>query len=181
MKAKFLKWLAFFLLFIVFLWFAIPIKAIGLKVFPAEIKLEVGLGEAVKQEINIENPAPEVALYEVYSDEFGDWLEIAPQSFVLEQGQSKKAIVKLIAREKGIFSTNISVVAKPLSQQRFLANSGIKISFELKVSEKKGMAFLAFLQGFLEKKIPLTYLFYLIGVSILVGVFIFFFRKKMLK
>lgn len=108
--------------------------AVALKAQPSEFILEAPLGESLIQELIVENPDENVALYEVFPDNFSDWIKAKPASFVLEAGQSKKVAVEIQTKEKGLFSTNLSVVAKPLSDNIIKANSGIKIPLSVKVA-----------------------------------------------
>lgn len=122
--------------------------AAALKVQPAEIEIEVVRGVLAEEELMIENPGDNVALFEVYPDNFSDWIKVRPESFTLEQGEKQKVVLEIKNQEAGVFSTMISVVAKPLSGRKFQANSGIKIPLEVRISKAKTSMFLASLYPF---------------------------------
>ncbi len=122
--------------------------AAALKVRPASIKVEIPYGVLAKTELMIENPGNNVALFEVYPDNFSDWIRIKPESFTLEQGEKQRVILEIKNQEAGVFSTMISVVAKPLSSRKFQANSGIKIPLQVRISKAKTSVFLASLYPF---------------------------------
>jgi len=107
------------------------------------MKVEISPGVLSKKEITVENPGENVSLFEVYLDDFSDWIKAKPESFVLEGGNSQKVILELKSRETGLFSTMISVVAKPLSERKFKANSGVKIPLEIRIAKKEKTALLA--------------------------------------
>lgn len=154
------------------------VQAIAVKVKPSELKIEVRPGVLVKQEIIIENPDNNVAFYEVYLDNFSSWIKIKPESFILESGESQRVALEIKNKEMGVFSDMISVVAKPLSERKFKANSGVKISLEIRVSEKEKPYFLANISQIF--KLPLgpeaiIYIFGLLLILILAGIWI---RKR---
>ena len=120
----------------IFLFTASSVIAVSIKVSPSEVKIETN-ASLTKKEIIIENPGNSVALFEVYLDNFFDWVKIKPESFILEGGKSQKVILEIKNKETGIFSTTISVVAKPLSEREFKANAGVKIPLEIRISEEK--------------------------------------------
>lgn len=115
-------------------------RAVGLRVTPTELKAEITSGQALEKEVIVENPGNEVALYQVYADDFSDWLKLAPASFILESKQSRNVIVRIEPKESGIFLTELSIIAKPLTNKAFSANSGVKIPLEITVFEKKKAA-----------------------------------------
>jgi len=161
---------------LVFLSVAGFVFAIGLKVKPNELNMQGTMGSVVRREIVVENPDNNVALFEVYPDNFSDWILVKPASFTLESGKSQKVILEVKAKETGVFFTDISVVAKPLADSRLAVNSGVKIPCHITISERAG-AFTAFLAGFWNKKIaPII----ILGLILLVVFFLFFvfWRRK---
>ncbi len=119
------------------------VQAVAVKVKPSEIKIEANAGVLIEHEIIIENPGENVALFEVYLDNFSDWIKAKPESFVLESGEMQKVILEIKNEEIGVFSTMISVVAKSLSERKFKANSGVKIPLEIRVIQREESNFLA--------------------------------------
>lgn len=124
-----------FLTLAVFFLIANSVQAIAIKIQPSEIKIEAEAGVLGEKEIIVENPDNNIALYEVYVDNFSDWIKIKPESFTLESGESQKVILQIKNKEAGIFSTMLSVVAKPLSERKFKADSGVKIPLKIKISK----------------------------------------------
>ncbi|MDD4990125.1 MAG: hypothetical protein PHW31_02335 [Candidatus Pacebacteria bacterium] len=150
-------------------------NAVALKVSPAELKIQTNAGQTASKEIMATNPDNNVALYSVYPDEFSDLIKIKPESFVLESKQSQIVVISAKSQQTGVFSTYISVVGKPLGEQKLKANSGVKIPIEIRVSNnKKNSVFLASLSSFLEKDIPIWILILILG-AITVG---FFAKRK---
>lgn len=162
------------ILAITFSLIAFSAQAIAVKVFPSELEIKANPGVLTKEEIMVKNPGENVALYEVYVDNFSDWIKIEPESFILESKKSKKVTLEVKNNEEGIFSTTVSVVAKPLSERKFKANSGIKIPFKVKISEREGR-FLAAISKFFKEK-SLIYVISLTLFLILVAIFLM--RKK---
>lgn len=151
------------------------VKAISLKVSPAEISITAVKGGLSQAQLTVENPANDVAIYEVYADDFSDWFIISPASFVLESKAKKEVVLQFKPSEDGLFSTDISVVAKPMANSKIATNSGVKIPFQANVtidpSAKLFIAKMPFL--------PIGYMLILV-----LGLFLiltFTFRKKMLR
>ena len=151
------------------------VNAVSLKVSPAEIRLTAVKGEPSQTQLTVENPANDVAIYEVYADDFSDYIIISPSSFILESQAKKEVVVQFESNEQGVFSTDISVVAKPMTNSRITTNSGVKIPLQINVSiDKTAKLFTA--------KMPLLPFGYiLIFVFGLFLILTFAFRKKMLK
>lgn len=161
------------ILIITFFLVANFVEAVAVKVKPSEIKIEAEVGVLTKEEIIIENPDNNVALFEVYLDNFSDWIKIKPGSFILESKKSQKVVLEIKNQETGIFSTTVSVVAKPLSERQFKANSGIKIPLEIKISEERAGFWLAsILRSFgklAENQQNLIYISSIIFILVLFG------------
>ena len=153
-------------------------EAVALKVRPSEIKIETNLGILAKEEMIIENPGGNVALFEVYLDDFSDWIKIKPESFILESGESQKVILEIKNEERGIFSTMISVVARPLSERKFKANSGVKIPLEVRSTEREKIPFLAAISqnliDFLKSKISI----YILGIILVFTLAVIWIQRK---
>ncbi|MDI6591920.1 MAG: hypothetical protein QME61_03235 [Patescibacteria group bacterium] len=145
------------------------VQATAIKVSPPEIKIETLQGILTKKEIMVENPANNVALYEVYVDNFSDWIKFKPESFTLESGKKQKVTLEIKNEENGIFSTMISVVAEPLSQQKFKVGPGVKIPLEIKISSRgdKGV-FLATIFQNLTDFFQENNLIYIFGIILII-------------
>lgn len=159
------------------------VQAVAVKVNPSEIKIEANAGVLTEKEIIIENPGENVALFEVYPDNFSDWIKVRPESFILESGKSQKVILEIKNKEIGVFSTMISVVAKPLSEREFKANAGVKIPLEIRTSEKKSELWLASILGnfgrLFKNQQDLIYILSIIFILVLFGLLMV--RKKKAK
>jgi len=157
------------------------VQAIAVKVRPSEIKIEANTGVLTEQEIIIENPGENVALFEVYLDNFSNWIKAKPESFVLESGGLQKVILEIKNEEIGVFSTMVSVVAKSLSERKFKANSGVKIPLEIRVIQREELNFLANISqgliGFFKSKSSI-YLFSIILILAVIGIWI---KRRFLK
>jgi len=153
-------------------------KATALKVSPAELKIQTNIGLMAAKEIMVTNPDNNVALFSIYPDEFSDLIKTKPESFILESGQSQKVVVSAKNQQAGVFFTYISVVAKPLGEQKLKANSGVKIPIEIRISNNENSSvFLASLANFLGKEIPVWLLILVLG-AIAVGFLILLFGRK---
>jgi hypothetical protein len=119
----------------IFLLTTTVVHAVGVSVVPSKLKVESTINEIKKIQITIKNPSSKVSIYDVYADDFQSWIALEPSSFTLEAGETKKVALSIKPQQQGIFSTNISVVARPLSPREFQANSGVKVSLQIKVSE----------------------------------------------
>ncbi len=110
-------------------------RAIGLSVTPPELVVGARRGEEIVERIVVSNPSNEVALFEVYPDEFELLVKVMPASFVLESGEEKNVFVRIEPRQAGQFVTAVSIVAYPLSQGNFNAASGVKVPVRITVSD----------------------------------------------
>lgn len=117
--------------------FAVNVGAVSLKVAPSSIRVEAISGKTGQSSITIENPGSAVALFEVYTDDFSDWVVINPSSFTLNPGEKKEVSIYTASKEEGVYGTLLSVVSKPLSDREFKANAGVKVPIEIKVSRNK--------------------------------------------
>lgn len=107
--------------------FAIPAGAVGVAVTPAEVTMTAVVDEPTAVRISISNPSTDVAVFEVYPDDFAHLIKANPSSFTLESGAEKFVEIKVTALQTGQFSTVLSVVARPLAANAFQAGSGVKI------------------------------------------------------
>lgn len=173
------KGIVIFILIAFFLFMASSAKAVALRVWPSEIEIKTEPGILVEKELNVENVGRNVALFEVYPDNFSDWIDIRPESFSLESGESRKVVLRLNNKEKGIFSTMISVVAKPLSQRQFKAGSGIKVPLEIRISGQEKEMFLAALSSVFSGEVLSKSLVYILaGNSVLILIIILLLRQR---
>lgn len=101
----------------------------GIAVSPAKIELEAVANGKALAKLTVTNPTADVQLFEVYPDDFSNMFKANPASFTLEAGGKKLVAITFEDSNKNPkkLQTNISVVAKPLVESRFQANSGVKI------------------------------------------------------
>lgn len=151
------------------------VDAISLKVSPAEINITAVKGEPSQTILTVENPANNVAIYEVYADDFSDWITISPASFILESKAKKEVIIQFESNEQGVFATDISVVAKPMTDSKITTNSGIKIPLQANVSVVQTVKLFTARMPFLPTGYILIFVF---GLFLILA---FVFRKKNVK
>ncbi len=104
-------------------------NAIGISVRPSELRIQAQTGETASARIKVKNPSEEVALFEVYPEEFENKISASPAKFTLESGEEKDVVIKFKPSEDGIFSTSLAVVARPLDNPGGIG-SGAKIAFQ---------------------------------------------------
>lgn len=110
------------------------VQAVGVGVRPKEINLEVKTGQEVITEFLVVNVAEVPAIYQVYPDGLENQIQIDPTDFRLETGANQIVTLKIKIKTPGLFSTNISVIARPLAISSFAAASGVKLSITIKAS-----------------------------------------------
>ena len=129
------KWLIVCLLFITFsLLLGQSAQAVGVGVKPKEINLPVKVGRETVTEFLVINVAQEPAIYQIYPDALEDEIKIEPTDFQLESGGNQLVKAKIIIKTPGRFSTNISVVARPLGVGGLATASGVKIPVTITAS-----------------------------------------------
>lgn len=118
----------------------LPVEAAGLEISPAKIELTANLDKSAEAAITVANPTADVQIFEVYPDDFVDQFKISPSSFTLEAGGRKSVAVSFNpSKNNQKLSTTISVVARPLAESRFEANSGVKVPITITI-EKTAMS-----------------------------------------
>lgn len=152
------------------------LMASGLKVSPSELITAGNIGLPVKQVLTIQNPDTVTADFQVYSDDFSAAININPAVFTLKPQEAKVVTLEAVFSVPGVYKTNISVIAKPQAANKFRANTGVKISWEISIMEPKNNV-LASLRGFLDKQISLGFLM-LIGSLLIVFRLIWVILKK---
>ena len=114
------------------------VVAAGLEVTPAKLELRASPKESATKSITISNPTADVLLFDVFPDDFADIISVSPKSFTLESG-AKQTVKVLIAppRSNRIITTNLSILAKPLSDSKFQTNAGVKIPISVTVAASR--------------------------------------------
>ena len=105
-------------------------SAAGIQVSPSSLEFD---DASQSQTLTIVNPTADVQIFEVSADEFKDAIIIEPKSFTLESGGQKKVSITIdnAARKDGILTTNLSVLGRPLLEERFTVNTGVKIPISI--------------------------------------------------
>ncbi len=121
--------------------FCLPTIAIaaGIQVSPAKLDFAAAIGKSVTQNITVVNPTADVQVFEVYSDDFADAIKPMPASFTLESGGKKTVSItvdalKINSEKTGKLGTNLSVVAKPLADNKFSVGTGVKIPLTITIN-----------------------------------------------
>lgn len=109
-------------------------RAVGVGVKPKEIDLSIKVGKETETEFLVINVAEEPAMYQIYPDALIDEIKIEPADFQLEPGGNQIVKAKIKIKTPGRFSTNISVVARPLGVGGLAAASGVKVPITIIVS-----------------------------------------------
>ncbi|OGE81317.1 MAG: hypothetical protein A2826_02045 [Candidatus Doudnabacteria bacterium RIFCSPHIGHO2_01_FULL_43_23] len=123
------------LLLLIFLLIPLSAHAAGVEISPSRLHVAGQLGDEMSAEIVVSNPTADILLFDVYPDDFADSISVSPKSFTLESGERKKIQLQITAQNEGrLLTTNISVLAKPLAESRFSANTGIKIPLTITVA-----------------------------------------------
>jgi len=138
------------------------VHAVGVSVTPSRLRVEAQANHLTTQEIKITNPSGLVSIYDIYPDDFPSWIKATPSSLTLEAGESREVLLEIKPPSSGSFSTQLSVVAKPLSEREFQANSGLKIPLEIRVSEILNS------KSLLVKFISFTNLLYILNAVLII-------------
>lgn len=148
-----------------FLLFPHVVMGAGVEASPSKLQLQTFSNTKAVTELTVRNPSADVQLFEIYADDFSDSIKIHPTSFVLEAGNSKSIAISYDAKrgKNTILKTNISVVARPLSESRFQFNSGIKIPITILINSSATF-------------MPWWFIFP--SVVIIICLFYFFWRKR---
>jgi hypothetical protein len=110
-------------------------QAVGLSVAPSELRIKAFTGDTSTVKLTVKNSSDKVSLFDVYPDDFDSAIKIMPSSFVIEGGESREIGVQVNLKEEGEYRTDISVVAKPLSDNSFRAGAGVKIPLYMGISK----------------------------------------------
>ncbi|MBI3273885.1 MAG: hypothetical protein HYZ69_01960 [Candidatus Colwellbacteria bacterium] len=113
------------------------VKAVGLSVTPPELKVTQTVSKIASAKLTIKNFSDEVAIFEVYPDDFESLVKISPSSFILESGEKREVGVQSSFRQIGQYGTVISVISRPVSISSFNAAGGLKIPITVVVNGNK--------------------------------------------
>ena len=127
---------AFTTTLLVFLLLPKCVYALGISVIPSDIHIEARQNKETVTALTVQNPSNETAIFEVYPDDFYNWIRVEPKNFILENKQKKIVTLRVVPQQSGVYSADISVTARSLSAQSLRADSGIKVPFTLTVVKK---------------------------------------------
>ncbi|OGF69954.1 hypothetical protein A3H65_02850 [Candidatus Giovannonibacteria bacterium RIFCSPLOWO2_02_FULL_45_14] len=113
------------------------VYAIGLSVSPPELNASGTIFKAASAKFTVKNSSNEVALFEIYPDDFTGEIKISPESFVLNPGDKKEILAEAGFKKSGKYRTDISVVAKPMTGSSLKAAGGLKIPFTADIGEER--------------------------------------------
>ncbi|MBI3291127.1 hypothetical protein HYZ76_02480 [Candidatus Falkowbacteria bacterium] len=119
------------------LWFFLSAQivwAVGLAVKPNQINLAENVNNQILSEFLVINISDEPALYQVYADELKEKIVLKPADFKLDPGQSQIVSLEAFINRPGTFSSNISIIARPLGAGGLSAASGMKLPVTIKIS-----------------------------------------------
>ena len=123
-------------------------EAVGLSVSPPELKASGTFFSPAPAKFTVRNSSDEVAIFEVYPDDFEDSIKISPKSFILEAGGKREVEASADFKKLGKYKTDISIVAKPVANSAFKAAGGLKIPLIVEINEGKisqlGLIFASF-------------------------------------
>lgn len=114
-------------------------SAAGIQVSPAKLDFSVNNGAPASQNIIVVNPTADVQIYEVYADDFTQIVKPNPASFTLESGGKKTVAINVdssaLNNNRGQnLAFNLSVVGKPLADNKFSVGTGVKIPITVTVN-----------------------------------------------
>lgn len=127
----------FSLFFLSLIFYAENAYALGVEASPSIIKISAEAEEINEAKITVKNPSKEVSLFEIYPDEFENFISFSSSSFILESGTSKEISLQIKSDKEGIFKTNISIVANSVVPNKFNVGSGVKIPIEITITPQK--------------------------------------------
>lgn len=151
------------------------VLAIGIGTNPSFLELEMRKGQSKEVKIWVYNISQEAGIFQVFPDELKDWIKIEPNNFRLEAGENKEIKITVLAKEGGIKSTNLSVLANSLDRRSFSVGPGLKIPLRLNVNKEKSI-FLASVLEVFKQSLP----WILVGILaiVLIGLFLLKFLKR---
>lgn len=112
-------------------------SAVGLSVTPDRLDIVAHPGSATRVELTVTNPSPRVAFFESYPDDMESIIKVAPESWTLESGASRKIVVVVSPNDVGRYRTTLSIVARPIEDAGVAPGSGVKIPVSIVAEEKK--------------------------------------------
>jgi UDP-3-O-[3-hydroxymyristoyl] glucosamine N-acyltransferase len=114
-------------------------SASGISVTPEKIFLENFNNTSTTQTLTVANPSADVQIFEVYPDDFSDIIKIYPSSFTMEAGARKTVEISTTNKTQietgSVITTNLSIVSKPILENKFSVGTGVKIPVTVTFSQ----------------------------------------------
>ncbi len=115
--------------------FTYKAQAIGLSITPASLSITTQENEPASAAMQVANPSREVAMFEVYPEDFDGLIVPIPSRFTLQSGESRTVFIKVIPKQEGLYSTNLSLVARPLIDPILGIGSGVKLPIRVEITK----------------------------------------------
>lgn len=130
---------SFILILILLMGIAETAHAVGLSVAPPELKVTQTISIITPAKLTVKNFSDEVAIFEVYPDDFESVIKATPSSFILESHETREVGIQSSFHEIGQYGTTISVVSRSISTSSFNAVGGLKIPITIVVNGNKSL------------------------------------------
>lgn len=126
---------------VLILLFPLISSAAGIQVSPAKLDFTTAVGKTASQNIIVVNPTADVQVFEVYADDFSAAITADPESFTLESGSRKTVAItvdtsKLDQKSGQSWATDLSVVGKPLADNKFSVGTGVKLPLTISIGNQ---------------------------------------------
>jgi len=108
-------------------------QAVGIAVTPSAIEFQTNTNQEKTTILIVTNSSADVSLFEAYVDTFEDLISVRPASFILESGEPKKITLTVNASQEQIITTDISIVSRPVTDNVFRAQGGVKIPLKVTI------------------------------------------------
>jgi hypothetical protein len=119
----------------VFVFMPLSVSALGISAIPSKVLVTSTVHQPEYKALTLKNPSQEAAIFDVFIEDFQEIVRVEPRNFLLESNQKKTVQVVVLPQEAGVFSTDISVVARSLSAQSFKGGTGLKIPLVIQAEE----------------------------------------------
>lgn len=109
------------------------LSAAGLSVTPDKLFIQTAAKKSNNQDLYLKNISQGPALYNLYTDELADQINIQPNFIRLEPDEIQKVRVTATPDKAGLYLTNLVILTQDLNRRQFNAAAGAKIPLEIKV------------------------------------------------
>lgn len=116
------------------------VYAAGIQVAPSELNFVLKEADLVEKQLVVANPTSNVQVLEIYPDEYEKLIVPHPASLTLEAGERKMVKITVEASKADLkmgqsLATNLSVIARPLSDNGLTVNAGVKIPVRITLKQ----------------------------------------------